>query len=101
MLPSNYSSNDEKYLGPVLFNPGKCSLLYSIIERKILIKIISGGPGNSGVDFVLELGTYFRAIIGPQYDLVGFDPRGQSYVVHGISTCAHRYLQAYPTPHRC
>ena len=38
---------------------------------------LSGGPGGSGVDYVLELSTYFREIIGPNYDLVGFDPRGQ------------------------
>lgn len=37
-----------------------------------------GGPGGSGVQYVQELAPYFRAIIGPQYDLVGFDPRGVS-----------------------
>lgn len=39
----------------------------------------SGGPGGSGVQFVQELAPYFRAIIGPQYDLVGFDPRGKRF----------------------
>ncbi|EKM52549.1 uncharacterized protein PHACADRAFT_126443 [Phanerochaete carnosa HHB-10118-sp] len=54
--PSNFSKDDPSYLGPILFNPG--------------------GPGGSGVQFVQELAPYFRPIIGPQYDLVGFDPRG-------------------------
>jgi hypothetical protein len=38
-----------------------------------------GGPGDSGVQYVLELANSFRKIIGPQYDLVGFDPRGEYY----------------------
>ena len=28
------------------------------------------------MQYLLQLASYFRAIIGPQYDLVGFDPRG-------------------------
>ena len=36
-----------------------------------------GGPGDSGVQYVLELADSFRKILGPQYDLVGFDPRGR------------------------
>jgi hypothetical protein len=34
-----------------------------------------GGPGGSGVDWVVELGASFQQILGPQYDMVGFDPR--------------------------
>lgn len=34
-----------------------------------------GGPGGSGVDFVLD-GFAFTADIGAQYHVVGFDPRG-------------------------
>lgn len=56
MSPSKFSSEDPNYLGSILFNPG--------------------GPGESGVEYVLQYETYFRNIIGPQYDLVGFDPRG-------------------------
>ncbi|KIP07260.1 hypothetical protein PHLGIDRAFT_428077 [Phlebiopsis gigantea 11061_1 CR5-6] len=52
MSPSSFKPGDENYLGPILFNPG------------------------SGVQYILELADYFRAIIGPKYDLVGFDPRG-------------------------
>lgn len=45
------------YRGPVLFNPG--------------------GPGGSGVDFVLTRGDNFSTILGPYFDIVGFDPRGK------------------------
>ncbi|KAJ6503725.1 TAP-like protein-domain-containing protein, partial [Mycena sanguinolenta] len=48
--------NSSDYRGPILFNPG--------------------GPGASGVNFVLGLAEEIRAVVGPQFDLVGFDPRG-------------------------
>ncbi|KAL0562415.1 hypothetical protein V5O48_019672, partial [Marasmius crinis-equi] len=44
------------YRGPVLFNPG--------------------GPSVSGVSFVLALGTTLQGTLGPQFDVVSFDPRG-------------------------
>ncbi|KIP06187.1 hypothetical protein PHLGIDRAFT_467113 [Phlebiopsis gigantea 11061_1 CR5-6] len=56
IAPSTLSADDPEYRGPLLLNPG--------------------GPASSGVEYLLELGTYFREVIGPQYDLVGFDPRG-------------------------
>jgi pimeloyl-ACP methyl ester carboxylesterase len=46
------------YRGPVLFNPG--------------------GPGGSGVTFVALAGPALSQIIGPEFDVVGFDPRGKS-----------------------
>ncbi|KAG7094139.1 hypothetical protein E1B28_007751 [Marasmius oreades] len=56
-LPANVSSADStEYLGPILFNPG--------------------GPGGSGVDLIVELGAKLQVILGPRFDLVGFDPRG-------------------------
>ncbi|KAK1221312.1 hypothetical protein PQX77_015884 [Marasmius sp. AFHP31] len=55
-LPANVSTNSQDYRGPILFNPG--------------------GPGGSGVDYVLGAGSDHRVGLGPQFDLVGFDPRG-------------------------
>ncbi|KAK1218207.1 hypothetical protein PQX77_019108, partial [Marasmius sp. AFHP31] len=55
-LPANVSSDSQDYRGPILFNPG--------------------GPGGSGVDYVLAAGATHRVGLGPQFDLVRFDPRG-------------------------
>ncbi|KAF8905789.1 TAP-like protein-domain-containing protein [Gymnopilus junonius] len=54
--PSIFKEGSPLYRGPVLFNPG--------------------GPGGSGVDTVLARGDNFSTILGPQFDIVGFDPRG-------------------------
>ncbi len=35
-----------------------------------------GGPGNSGVDFVLGIGSSLRPEIREKFDVIGFDPRG-------------------------
>ncbi|EEB91012.1 hypothetical protein MPER_10703, partial [Moniliophthora perniciosa FA553] len=57
-MKANISADSTDYLGPILFNPG--------------------GPGGSGVDYIVTAGTKLRGIVGPQFDLVGFDPRGVS-----------------------
>lgn len=54
--PSPLGPDHPDYRGPILFNPG--------------------GPGGSGVDFVMDIADPFARILGPQFDLVGFDPRG-------------------------
>jgi pimeloyl-ACP methyl ester carboxylesterase len=48
--------SSPEYKGPILFNPG--------------------GPGGSGVEWIRLSGDSFTSILGPQFDLVGFDPRG-------------------------
>ncbi|KIW36100.1 hypothetical protein, variant [Exophiala oligosperma] len=40
------------------------------------ILINQGGPGGSGVDFLLSTGSELEAILGSDYNIVGFDPRG-------------------------
>lgn len=35
-----------------------------------------GGPGESGIDFVLDAGFFFGQPILESFDIVGFDPRG-------------------------
>lgn len=45
-----------RYRGPILFNPG--------------------GPGGSGVDFINRLGDLLAQVVGEEFDVVGFDPRG-------------------------
>lgn len=60
--------DSPSYRGPILFNPG--------------------GPGDSGVDMVLDLGETYATILGPQFDIVGFDPRGESKRLCIIEDCA-------------
>ncbi|KAF8160403.1 Alpha/Beta hydrolase protein [Pholiota molesta] len=49
-------NNTDAYRGPVLFNPG--------------------GPSQSGVDAILQIGAELSAVIGAEFDIVSFDPRG-------------------------
>ncbi|PFH44820.1 hypothetical protein AMATHDRAFT_78126 [Amanita thiersii Skay4041] len=55
-IPSTYPPCHPSYRGPILFNPG--------------------GPGGSGVDLLLVLGDTLSQIVGQEFDVVGFDPRG-------------------------
>ncbi|KAF7367709.1 AB hydrolase-1 domain-containing protein [Mycena sanguinolenta] len=55
----------SEYLGPILFNPG--------------------GPGGSGVSTIVSLGAEFAEFLGPQFDIVGFDPRGVSFSKPAVS----------------
>ncbi|KAK1640845.1 Alpha/Beta hydrolase protein [Colletotrichum phormii] len=50
------SANKEPHMGSMLWNPG--------------------GPGGSGVESVAKLGLKLRNIVGGNYDIIGFDPRG-------------------------
>ncbi|KAJ7700754.1 TAP-like protein-domain-containing protein [Mycena rosella] len=76
--PANCTKSE--YRGPLLLNPG--------------------GPGGSGVDYVVDSGASFATIIGEQYDIVGFDPRGVSYstpTVYLFETDAERALWSPPS----
>jgi pimeloyl-ACP methyl ester carboxylesterase len=64
-FPAQVSRDDSSYKGPILFNPG--------------------GPGGSGVDYLLALGSEFAELLGPEYDMVSFDPRGVSRSTPGVS----------------
>ena len=62
-VPANMSTSDPAYRGSILINPG--------------------GPGGSGVDAALAYGLAVQSIIGDDFDIIGFDPRGKySIVVH-------------------
>ncbi|KAH9483248.1 Carboxylesterase A [Psilocybe cubensis] len=55
--PALIPSTSRFYRGPILFNPG--------------------GPGGSGVDLIQGTnGDLLSLIVGPRFDVVGFDPRG-------------------------
>ncbi|EIN12405.1 alpha/beta-hydrolase [Punctularia strigosozonata HHB-11173 SS5] len=63
-IPSKIAPGAEGYRGPILFNPG--------------------GPGGSGVDLIKRAGEQFQQILGDDYDLIGFDPRGIGGTTPGI-----------------
>ncbi|KAG5634520.1 hypothetical protein H0H81_001673 [Sphagnurus paluster] len=54
--PSALPPDSPDYRGPILLNPG--------------------GPGGPGVDLVRSAGQLISQIVGPQFDILGFDPRG-------------------------
>jgi pimeloyl-ACP methyl ester carboxylesterase len=64
-IPANVSTDDPSYRGPILLNPG--------------------GPGGSGTSFILTTGSWFASTLGPQYDILGFDPRGIAYATPGVT----------------
>ncbi|KAJ7499974.1 TAP-like protein-domain-containing protein [Mycena latifolia] len=53
------------YRGPILVNPG--------------------GPGGSGVELVVNKGSHISTIVGPEFDVIGFDPRGISHSTPRVS----------------
>ncbi|KAJ7454309.1 TAP-like protein-domain-containing protein [Mycena galericulata] len=62
--------NSTDYRGPILINPG--------------------GPGASGVDAVVTRGAYISTILGREFDVIGFDPRGISRSTPRVSFFASR-----------
>ncbi|KAF7312284.1 AB hydrolase-1 domain-containing protein [Mycena indigotica] len=68
----------DSYLGPVLFNPG--------------------GPGGSGVAAILSAGASFAEFLGPQFDIVGFDPRGVGFSQPSASFFASAAQRAFWLP---
>ena len=41
----------------------------------ILISTLVGGPGASAIDLIRGAGQGFQAVLGEEYDVIGFDPR--------------------------
>lgn len=69
--PLNYPEYSESWGGPILVNPG--------------------GPGESGVKFMLETGRDVQKMTGPQFSIIGFDPRGVNHTIPVVS--------CFDTPH--
>jgi pimeloyl-ACP methyl ester carboxylesterase len=48
---------------------------------KGMVRTNPGGPGESGLDFLIRDGDYLSNVIGRNYDLVSWDPRGIGYSI--------------------
>jgi pimeloyl-ACP methyl ester carboxylesterase len=55
-----------------------------------------GGPGGSGVDFVIGAESFFSAKLRARFDMVGFDPRGVGR--SGPVMCARSLVDSAPQP---
>ncbi|KIJ43912.1 hypothetical protein M422DRAFT_228944 [Sphaerobolus stellatus SS14] len=55
-IKAKIPSESKGYRGPILFNPG--------------------GPGGPGVELIENIGEDLQRLLGDEYDIVGFDPRG-------------------------
>ncbi len=71
-VPIDYSNEDgDKAALAVIKLPAQ-----SETEYKGTVLINPGGPGGSGVAVLISFSTLGVSVIGNQYDIVGFDPRG-------------------------
>jgi pimeloyl-ACP methyl ester carboxylesterase len=75
-LAKKAATDPAHKIGPLLVNPG--------------------GPGGSGVDFVLQDSSFFSADLRARFDLVGFDPRGVGR--SNPVVCSLDLLQQAPFP---
>jgi len=51
-----------------------------------------GGPGGSGVDFILSTGKKMAKIAGTNYDQVSWEPRGVGYSIPAANCVTERQL---------
>ena len=72
-VPLNYSAPDAEQASIALIRK-RALALGPLYRGPILIN--PGGPGGSGVEVVRLAGKTLSTILGPQFDIVGFDPRG-------------------------
>ncbi|KAF8482308.1 TAP-like protein-domain-containing protein [Gautieria morchelliformis] len=73
-IKAKMSPTSKKYRGPILFNPG--------------------GPGSAGVAMINTMGESFQKLLGEEYDIVGFDPRGVGVTTPPVAIFSDQYERA-------
>jgi pimeloyl-ACP methyl ester carboxylesterase len=74
-VPQDYANPD----GPKISLAVSRIRTSSASDRRGVLLINPGGPGNSGLDMPYQLSRTPVAPIGADYDLIGFDPRGVAF----------------------
>ncbi|KAK0710464.1 Alpha/Beta hydrolase protein [Apiosordaria backusii] len=84
---SNNGINNEKHFNiSIIRLRGK----NATVNGNINILLNPGGPGGSGTDLVYHFGLHINSIMGENFNLLSFDPRG----VNSSSP----YVKCHPTP---
>ncbi|TDL14554.1 hypothetical protein BD410DRAFT_797094 [Rickenella mellea] len=73
-LSAKVAPGNSTYRGPILINPG--------------------GPGGSGVSTVLSTGVQLQTILGDEFDILGFDPRGVNFTTPSLNIFQTKSEQA-------
>ncbi|KUI67155.1 hypothetical protein VM1G_03020 [Cytospora mali] len=85
-VPLDYHS---PYLGrasvPLVKYPSQSNFTSGLYQGMILVN--PGGLGASGIEEVLEYGSTIQAVVGTNWDIVGFDPRG-IYLSEPVANCS-------------
>ncbi|KAF8514404.1 TAP-like protein-domain-containing protein, partial [Gautieria morchelliformis] len=70
-IKAKTSPTSKKYRGPILFN-----------------------PGDAGVAMINTMGESFQKLLGEEYDIVGFDPRGVGVTTPPVAIFSDQYERA-------
>lgn len=73
-VPLDYSNTTAGTTSIAYINFPAANATSTVPVQDILIN--PGGPGGSGVDIVYAFAATLAEYIGPQYNIIGFDPRG-------------------------
>ncbi|KAI4721962.1 hypothetical protein E4T48_01897 [Aureobasidium sp. EXF-10727] len=96
-LPMDYwnGTTNASIALPLIRRPAAVPVTHPQYGGAVLVN--PGGPGGSGVDFLLRAGEQISNIIdskdGKYFDLISFDPRGVGYSTPAISCFADPILE--------
>ena len=74
---TKYAATVPEKQGTIFFNPGDSLHPSSVTFHQHLL--FTGGPGESGIEFIAALGQALSEDFQGAYDLVSWDPRGVGF----------------------
>ncbi|KAJ3524076.1 hypothetical protein NM688_g8626 [Phlebia brevispora] len=75
-VPLDYASNGSVQASVAMIKLPRSSRTYLLSVSTLVVTLAAGGPGTSGVNFLLSRGVRIREVLGGGHDLISFDPRG-------------------------